>query len=61
MPRWLWLLTAVALIVLVGSVAMNARQSWLYAWISGACYKSPPSKYCDAPRGANVPGTFIRP
>jgi len=46
MPRWLWLITVVALIARTASVAINARQSWLYAWISGACEEDPSSKYC---------------
>ena len=46
MSRWQWALIDIALILLVANAAVHAKQSWMYAVLSGQCATTPDLPQC---------------
>jgi hypothetical protein len=60
MSRWQWALIDIALILLVTNAAVHAKQSWMYAVISGQCATTPEPRQCHPPYRAHLPGPSSR-
>jgi len=46
MSRWQWALVDLALIVLITNAALHAKNSWMYAVLSGQCSTAPQPAQC---------------
>ena len=46
MTKWQWALIDLTLILLISNAAVHAKQSWMYAVLSGQCASMPESRQC---------------
>jgi len=60
MTRWQWALIDLTLILLIGNAAVHAKQSWMYAVLSGQCSNMPESRQCHPPYRLHFPASPVR-